>query len=311
MSVIRTKHAANYVCINKTAFEDPNLSFKAKGLFAYCMSRPDDWSFHVSHLATICKDKKTAIYSAIKELVKAGYCEKVRTRDSAGRATGIEYVIHEMPIFKKSLPHSGFPHVDNQSVENQPLLSNDSLLSNDAHQKPPNPQRGDAPKGAECEVLAFGEFVTIGKQAHQKLCEDHGFETISSIIDEINDYLASTGKKPYRDYAATIRQWLRRRKQQNPSEQKPVAQTNNAPKLTADQEAKWNENKALVDELKVEHPDVAAGLNWFYKYHVLKDKNDPGFDVSGLISHADFCRVLGKHLGLKIYEAKFLHGQRG
>jgi hypothetical protein len=307
MSVIRIKHENNYVCIHKGALEDPNLSFKAKGLWAYCMSRPDDWSFHVSHLATVCQDRKTAIYSAIKELIKAGYCEKIQLREK-GRNCGVEYIIHEISNLKKSLRHSGNLNSESLNSENQPLLSNDSLLSNDAHQKPPNPQRGDAPKGAECEVLAFGEFVTIGKQAHQKLCEDHGFETISSIIDEINDYLASTGKKPYRDYAATIRQWLRRRKQQAPKTQ---TQTSQAPKLTAGQEANFNENKALVDELKVEHPDVAAGLNWFYKYHVLKDKNDPGFDISGLISHADFCRTLGKHLGLKIYEAKFLHGQKG
>lgn len=173
---------------------------------------------------------------------------------------------------------------------------------------PPNPQGGDAPSGAVCEILAFGKFVIIEKQAHQKLCEEHGFELISSLIDEINDYLASTGKKPYKDYAATIRQWIRRRKQQTPKISPP---TPSAPSLATHQQKNWDENKALVDELKVEHPDVASGLNWFYKHYVLKDRNDPGFDVSGLISHADFCRVLGKHLRLRIYEAKFLNGQRG
>ena len=81
MSIIRVKHDKNYVCIHKGALEDPNLSFKAKGLWAYCMSRPDDWEFHVSHLASVSKEKECAIYSALKELKREGYVELTRHRE--------------------------------------------------------------------------------------------------------------------------------------------------------------------------------------------------------------------------------------
>lgn len=305
MSVVRIKHTENYVCIHKGALEDPNLSFKAKGLWTYCMSKPDDWCFHVNHLSTVSKEKKKSIYSAIKELVQAGYCEVTRLREK-GRCTGIEYIIHEIPVLKKSLPQSQKVDVENLHVEKEPLLSNDSLLSNDASLKPPNPQKGAAPDGAK-EMLAFGDFVKLKKSAHDELCKSHGFEVISGLIDEMNDYLAANGKKPYKDYAAALRQWLRRRKQQQ-AQQKPIQNhATQGATLNDMQSQNWKLNQDLVSELKIEHPEVASGLNWFYKHHVLKDRNNSSFDVSGLINHRDFCRVLGKHLRLKIEEAKFPH----
>ena len=129
MSVIRIKHKKDYVCIHTGALEDPNLSFKAKGLWAYCMSKTDDWKFHVTHLATVCKDKTTVIYSCIKELIKAGYCEKKRLRDEKGKCVGIEYTIHEVSTLKKFLPHSGFLNEGFLNQGNQPLVNIDNRVS--------------------------------------------------------------------------------------------------------------------------------------------------------------------------------------
>lgn len=123
MTVIRVKHARDYVVINKGALENPRLSFKAKGLWAYCMSRPDDWTFNISHLQTVSKDKESAIYSAIKELVKEGYCEKSQSRKQ-GRFDSFDYVVSEQPI-KKMFTLREKPDAENPDVENQALLSID------------------------------------------------------------------------------------------------------------------------------------------------------------------------------------------
>ncbi len=53
-------------------------------------------------------------------------------------------------------------------------------------------------------------IVMLSDNAHQKLVEQHGADAIKQIIEEIEDYVLSSGKK-YKDFAATIRQWLRRR----------------------------------------------------------------------------------------------------
>jgi hypothetical protein len=156
MSVIRIKHTKDYVCIHKGALEDPRLSFKAKGLWAYCMSKPNDWEFHVNHLATVCKDKRTVIYSSIKELIKAGYCTRVCIREK-GKVTGIQYTIYEIPNLKISLPLSGNLNSEKLNSENRPLISNDSyLLSNESQS---NSSKVETKSSAKAEPSADADHL--------------------------------------------------------------------------------------------------------------------------------------------------------
>jgi hypothetical protein len=53
-------------------------------------------------------------------------------------------------------------------------------------------------------------FVSLSEEELKAFYLGYGKATTKLYIDKINDYLASTGKKPYRDYAATIRNWLRK-----------------------------------------------------------------------------------------------------
>lgn len=59
---------------------------------------------------------------------------------------------------------------------------------------------------------AYGDFVKLKAEEYAALCEEHGESTIKSLIDEMNDYCAASRPKGYSDYAAAIRQWIRRRK---------------------------------------------------------------------------------------------------
>jgi hypothetical protein len=53
-------------------------------------------------------------------------------------------------------------------------------------------------------------FVFLEEKELQGLYGDYGKTVINEYITKINDYLSSTGKEPYLDYAATIRNWLRK-----------------------------------------------------------------------------------------------------
>ncbi len=123
MGVVRVvKHETKYVIINKTALEDTRLSFKAKGLWAYCMGRPNDWEFKISHLKKVSKDGEDALYSAFKELIELGYCERVQP--NPGKFQSTDYLIYEEPI-NKCLPHRDFPDAGKSLAENPALLRND------------------------------------------------------------------------------------------------------------------------------------------------------------------------------------------
>ena len=84
MGIVRSIHKKNFVILDKGFLEDENLSFKAKGILAYLLSKPDNWEVSVEHLAHVSKEKKTAIRSALKELEEAGYYRKVPIRNEVG-----------------------------------------------------------------------------------------------------------------------------------------------------------------------------------------------------------------------------------
>jgi hypothetical protein len=69
-------------------------------------------------------------------------------------------------------------------------------------EKPPAPE----------EKIAYGEHVKLRPSEYQALEAKQGKTALDEMIARINDYLASTGIKPYKDYAATIRNWFRREK---------------------------------------------------------------------------------------------------
>ena len=147
MTVLRIKKTENYVSLHKGALEDPELSFKAKGLWAYCMSRPNNWTFHVNHLATISQEGKHAVYSALQELEAAGYVKKIQ-ENVGGRFGPVDYEVAETPEFKKSLPHPDFPRAEFPRAENPPLLNND-LCTKDREENKPRPSASPPPQAVE------------------------------------------------------------------------------------------------------------------------------------------------------------------
>ena len=116
-----------YVMLNKTFLDDQNLSLSAKGLLAYCMTKPDDWHFMISHLETVLKEGKFAISSAFHELEEFGYCIKFQSNES-GKFGKVERILFETPQtkqeLKKLLPQTSFPLPGNSVPGNQPLLNN-------------------------------------------------------------------------------------------------------------------------------------------------------------------------------------------
>lgn len=99
MSIIRVdKNPDNpYVMLNKTALEDSNLSFKAKGIFAYLMSKPDNWKCQVKDLENNSADGRDSVRSGLRELRKHGYLIKRALRDQSGKITEWEERLFETP----------------------------------------------------------------------------------------------------------------------------------------------------------------------------------------------------------------------
>ena len=59
-------------------------------------------------------------------------------------------------------------------------------------------------------LVSFGKYVQLSQENMDKLSKEFGTEKIKAIIEEMNDYLEAHGKKPYKDYSAAIRIWIRK-----------------------------------------------------------------------------------------------------
>lgn len=117
--VIRVrKRPNNFVMLDKTFLEDDRLSFKAKGILAYLLSKPDNWKVIVGNLVKYSKDGKSAVYAGLKELKECGYYVKTPIRSEDGRRISRwESTVYEMP---DSLL-TDFQEIDNEEIENQYL----------------------------------------------------------------------------------------------------------------------------------------------------------------------------------------------
>ncbi len=97
--------------------------------------------------------------------------------------------------------------------KNAPLSYIENKEDSKVYNTPPNPQKGGAAKAA----CVFGSFIRLKEGEYESLQELFGKKIVDSIIEEMNDYCAASNPKGYKDYAAAIRQWIRRRKTPSPN----------------------------------------------------------------------------------------------
>jgi len=157
--IIRTEKNRNnpYYMKNRAATEDPRLSWKAKGVHDYLMSKPDNWEANINQLVKASPDGAAAVRSAVKELIKYGYIARVQVRDN-GKIAGWRLDTFESPALNpfhkdgKTLlviddggdddldseirdlddeQDSDFQHVENLDVENRTHNKYSSVVSID------------------------------------------------------------------------------------------------------------------------------------------------------------------------------------
>jgi hypothetical protein len=99
-----------YAQIDKAMLEASNLSFKAKGILSYLLSRPDGWETNIPDLINHSTDKETAIRTGIRELREAGYLKQNQVREG-GKIIKWVYEVYENPAFIDYF--ETYPHMKN------------------------------------------------------------------------------------------------------------------------------------------------------------------------------------------------------
>ncbi|MBV5191131.1 conserved phage C-terminal domain-containing protein [Staphylococcus chromogenes] len=136
------KESGNFVTVHKDFIHDSNITFKAKGILLYLLSRPDDWQIYESEIIKHTKDGKDSLKTGIKELEVAGYIERKRIRNDQGQLKEYEYTVYEQPN-QSGLSNVGKTYVGKtyvgKSVPTNNNSTNNELTNNDGNILSGNP----------------------------------------------------------------------------------------------------------------------------------------------------------------------------
>jgi hypothetical protein len=142
MSVVRTKKSKEkpFVMLDTTALNDDRLSYRAKGIHTYLMSKPDGWQVYIEQLEhSSPREGRDAIRSALAELQKAGYLHREKLRGAKGRMAGWDTTIYETPTLADQEMHAS------SSTETIGLTATTSPKSDQPKSDQP---KSDQPKSA-------------------------------------------------------------------------------------------------------------------------------------------------------------------
>lgn len=134
---IRKQYQKGFTTLDNTPLNDESLSWKAKGLFAYLWSKPDDWDYRVTEVARHATDGIGSTSTGVNELEQAGYLKR-KQKNKNGVFGDSVWTLSEKPIFKKPItenPRSDNPITDKPYTENRPLLNTDLLNTNSTNKR--------------------------------------------------------------------------------------------------------------------------------------------------------------------------------
>lgn len=122
----------NFTQVSNDLINDQRLSWKAKGLLIYLLSKPPNWTAKINDLYKKSTDGYSSLRSGIEDLVLCGYMElKNKYNKDTDKFTGRYYMFHEIPLFTNKYR---LPENKNKNFKDDEVLVNEdprkSKLSN-------------------------------------------------------------------------------------------------------------------------------------------------------------------------------------
>jgi len=141
MPILRKHKTREFTTVDNKIINDSSISSRAKFLYVYMLSKPDDWKFSYKSFIKEIKEGKEYIQGMVRELKEAKLLTIEQKYDKKGRFEWI-YTLYEEPfeneLKNENLPQQALPVMDEPSMENQEIILQKNIINKDKEDKPSN-----------------------------------------------------------------------------------------------------------------------------------------------------------------------------
>lgn len=226
MPVIRVTKTTNYTVISNYPLRDSRLSLKACALLCKMLCNADTWDYSITGMATQCKDGKSAVSNAMKELEQYGYLVRKQHRNGKGQIVDTEYIIYESPKLNEEYmqrqaemeaaeldtsdesaepeffsaseePSAENPFPDNAEPENDTQINtistNTEKINTDEIKSYPSFSRQNIEETTPMDVMGYEEARERVTEniAYEIMCERYPKERLDEIVDIASEALCT------------------------------------------------------------------------------------------------------------------------
>lgn len=184
-----------YATIPNSILNCKDISFRAKGIWAYIYSKPDGWNFSIKNIANQSKEGREAIKNAIKELETQHLLKRTKFQNELGY-WDVEYLLLEHNVGKScdGKPVTGKP-VTGKPANN----SNKELSKKDIVKKKETISENKFSQEIITILDLFSQInpsIQYGNKTQRKVCEDMIKKYRSdNVINMVKQVISVQGEK--------------------------------------------------------------------------------------------------------------------
>lgn len=179
-TVFRVEKNREFVVMSNRFLRNKDMSLKAKGLLALCLSLPETWDYSMNGLVAICKENITAVRSALKELEEHGHLKINKKKNDKGLFV-YEYVIFEHPAIE-NLP------MDNLPMESLPLENRIQINIEEESIKEENIEnKVYIDKGVNPSIVPLYKDYLETRKSIQAPLSERGLKMLITRVDKLSN----------------------------------------------------------------------------------------------------------------------------
>lgn len=131
MSKLTKSYKSNFTTVPNNIINDKSISLKAKGVYLFLISKPDNWHFSVDRIASQNSDGLASVKSVLKELEDKRFLKRIQV-NKCGVFGENDYFIFDEPYpldeNRPTVPSVEKPLAGKSSAGNRPTLVKTNLV---------------------------------------------------------------------------------------------------------------------------------------------------------------------------------------